>query len=113
MRSTDCDYEIALPLHRLTNFAMGSGYFEGLAPAARREQIDWLRQVYDQLYPTLRLVLYDARRIYSAPITVFGPKLAAIWRFVILPARVSRLPAAPVLPCAAAMLYHMCPWIKS
>lgn len=79
MRSTDCDYEIALPLHRLTTFARGSGYFEGLAPAARREQIDWLRQVYDQLYPTLRLVLYDARRIYCAPITVFGPKLAAIY----------------------------------
>lgn len=79
MRSTDCDYEIALPLHRLKTFACGLGYFEGLGTDARREQIDWLAQAYDQLYPTLRLVLYDARRVYSAPITVFGPKLAAIY----------------------------------
>ena len=79
MRGTECDYEIAMPLHRLENFATGLGYFSGLSRDARREQIDWLAQVYDQLYPTLRLFLYDARRVYSAPITVFGPKLAAIY----------------------------------
>lgn len=79
MRASESDYEIALPLHEIRSFAEGSGYYAGLPATARREQIDWFLGVHDQLYPTLRLFLYDARRVYSAPITVFGPKLAAIY----------------------------------
>lgn len=79
MRSTECDYEIAMPLHEIRSFARGQGYYEGLSPEARREQIDWILTVHEQLYPTLRLFLYDATRVYSAPITIFGPKLAAIY----------------------------------
>ena len=79
MRASDSDYEIALPLHEIRNFAEGSGYYATLPPATRREQIDWILDVHHQLYPTLRLFLYDARRVYSAPITIFGPKLAAIY----------------------------------
>ena len=33
----------------------------------------------DQLYPSLRLCLFDARKLFSAPITVFGPQLAVIY----------------------------------
>lgn len=79
MRSTECDYEIALPFHELCTFARGQGYYRGLDPEIRREQIDWLISVYEQLYPVLRIFLYDARRVFSAPITIFGPKLAAIY----------------------------------
>lgn len=79
MRASDSDYEIALPLHEIRNLAEGSGYYATLPPATRREQIGWILNVHDQLYPTLRLFLYDARRVYSAPITIFGPKLAAIY----------------------------------
>ncbi len=79
MRSTECDYEIAIPLHALESFAAGTGYYAGLSAARRREQLDWIRDVHDQLYPTLRVFLYDAHRVYSAPITIFGPKLAAIY----------------------------------
>jgi transcriptional regulator with XRE-family HTH domain len=79
MRASDSDYEIALPLHEIRNFAEGSSYYATLPPATRREQIDWILDVHHQLYPTLRLFLYDARRVYSAPITIFGPKLAAIY----------------------------------
>ncbi len=35
--------------------------------------------LHDQLYPTLRVALYDQRRLYSAPITVFGPLLAVVY----------------------------------
>jgi len=79
MRASECDYEIALPLHEIEAFALGQGYYAGLDAAIRRDQIDWILSVHDQLYPTLRLFLYDARRVYSAPITIFGPKLAAIY----------------------------------
>ena len=79
MRSTECDYEIAMPLHEVRSFARGTGYYDGLPADARREQIDWILSVHDQLFPTLRLFLYDAARVYSAPVTIFGPKLAAIY----------------------------------
>ena len=79
MRASESDYEIALPLHEIRSFAEGTGYYAGLPAEARREQLDWILSVHEQLYPTLRLFLYDAARVYSAPITVFGPKLAAIY----------------------------------
>jgi hypothetical protein len=31
------------------------------------------------MYPALRLHLFDARRLFSAPVTVFGPLLAVIY----------------------------------
>ncbi|TBX29277.1 helix-turn-helix domain-containing protein [Nioella sediminis] len=79
MRASESDYEIALPLHEMRSFAEGTGYYMDLPAGVRREQIDWILSVHDQLYPTLRLFLYDAARVYSAPITIFGPKLAAIY----------------------------------
>ncbi len=79
MRSAGSDYEIAMPLHEVEAFARAEGYYRGLPAAARREQIDWLISVHDQLYPGLRLFLFDARRVFSSPITVFGPLLAVLY----------------------------------
>lgn len=79
MRSSGSDYEIAMPIHEIASFARAEGYYAGLAPETRREQIDWLIDVYDQLFPRLRLSLFDARRVFSAPITVFGPLLAVLY----------------------------------
>ncbi|WP_210527125.1 helix-turn-helix domain-containing protein [Rubellimicrobium arenae] len=79
MRGARSDHEIALPLHELATFARGEGYYAGLDPALRRAQIAHMRELHRQLYPTLRVHLYDARRVFSAPITVFGPLLAVIY----------------------------------
>lgn len=79
MRSARSDYEIALPLHELAAFAAGTGYYEGLPRAVRTEQIDRLIQLTDQLYPSLRLYLFDAKRVFSAPVTIFGPLLAVVY----------------------------------
>jgi transcriptional regulator with XRE-family HTH domain len=79
MRGAGSDYEIALPLHELTAFATGSGYYEGLSAATRMAQMQHLMALCDQLYPSLRLCLFDARKLFSAPITVFGPLLAVIY----------------------------------
>jgi transcriptional regulator with XRE-family HTH domain len=79
MRGAGSDHEIALPLHELTAFATGTGYYEGLAPEVRLEQLQHLRRLCDQLYPSLRLCLFDARKLFSAPVTVFGPLLAVIY----------------------------------
>lgn len=79
MRGARSDYEIALPQHELTAFATATGYYRGLPADARREQIDRLIELATQLYPALRLHLFDARRLFSAPITVFGPLQAVIY----------------------------------
>jgi transcriptional regulator with XRE-family HTH domain len=79
MRQARSDYEIALPLHELTAFARAEGYYEGLPAPLRLAQIDRLLDLNEQLYPALRLYLYDARRVFSAPVTVFGPLLAVVY----------------------------------
>jgi transcriptional regulator with XRE-family HTH domain len=79
MRSAGSDYEIAMPIHEITAFTRAEAYYAGLDIGVRREQLDWLLTLYDQLYPSLRLFLYDARKVFSAPITVFGPRLAVLY----------------------------------
>ena len=79
LMSGESDYEIALPLNELEAFAQGSGYYDGLGPADRREQIEYLAEMCEQLYPQLRLFLFDAKRVFSAPMTCFGPLLAVIY----------------------------------
>lgn len=79
MRGARSDYEIALPLHELESFASATGYYRGLPAAIRAEQIDRLADLCDTLYPSLRLCLFDARRVFSAPVTIFGPLLAVIY----------------------------------
>lgn len=79
MRGTQSDYEIALPLFEMHSFIAGEGYYAGLPRDIRQGQVDYLLEITEQLYPRLRLYLFDARRLYSAPITVFGPLLAVLY----------------------------------
>lgn len=79
MRGTTSDYEIAIPFHEFESFVSGTGYYAGLDAGVRREQLAWFVEVYDQLFPSLRIYLYDARHVFSAPVTIFGPRLAVIY----------------------------------
>lgn len=79
MRNAQSDYEIALPLYELHSFVQAEGYYSGLPYPVRAAQVEFLLEVCEQLYPRLRIYLFDARRLYSAPLTVFGPLLAAIY----------------------------------
>ncbi|MFN4172686.1 MAG: helix-turn-helix domain-containing protein [Pseudorhodobacter sp.] len=79
MRAARSDYEIALPLHEIAAFAGATGYYAGLAAQVRRDQLDHMIGLCDQLYPSLRIYLFDARRVFSAPVTVFGPLLAVLY----------------------------------
>jgi transcriptional regulator with XRE-family HTH domain len=79
MKGSRSDYEIALPIHELTAFASATGYYAGIPTAVRKAQLDHLATLCDQLYPSLRIYLFDARRVFSAPVTVFGPLLAVVY----------------------------------
>jgi len=78
-KGRESDYEVALPMHELESFVRAEGYYRGLPPGIRHGQIDRILQLCDEMYPVLRLYLFDARRVYSAPLTVYGPLLAVIY----------------------------------
>ena len=63
----------------MESFARAEGYYRGLPAEVRLGQIDHFLDLYHQIYPSLRLYLFDARRVFSAPLTVFGPLIAAVY----------------------------------
>ena len=79
MRSSASDYEIAIPLFEIDSLVRGTGYYEGRPDQVREGQIARFIALHDQLYPSLRVFLFDARRLLSAPLTIFGPLLAVIY----------------------------------
>ncbi|WP_120632947.1 helix-turn-helix domain-containing protein [Ruegeria sp. EL01] len=79
MRSAQSDYEIAMPLYEIHSFAYAAGYYEGLPLHVRLDQIDHLLDLCEQLYPRMRIYLFDAKRLYSAPVTIFGPLLCVFY----------------------------------
>jgi len=73
------DYEIAVPIGEFRAFAAGAGYYAGLPADIRRAQLDHMAERCDALFPTLRLFLFDARQVFSAPVSVFGPMLGVVY----------------------------------
>ncbi|MFS4582522.1 helix-turn-helix domain-containing protein [Phaeobacter sp. C3_T13_0] len=79
MRQSASDYEIAMPIYELDSFAHAVGYYDGLPLDIRLEQLEQFERLCTQLYPRLRVYLFDAKRLYSAPLTVFGPLLSVFY----------------------------------
>jgi len=73
------DLEIAVPVEEITALARSEGYYTGLPAAAARDQIAHLADLAARAFPTLRVSLFDGRRLYSAPVTVFGSRLAVVY----------------------------------
>ncbi|MBU2982928.1 helix-turn-helix domain-containing protein [Lentibacter algarum] len=79
INASPSDYEIALPLYELASFVHGEGYYRGLPEDVRAAQISRFKELHQQLYPRLRIYAFDARQLFSAPVTIFGPLLAALY----------------------------------
>ena len=79
LRDPAHEFEICVPSSELAAFAAGAGYWEGLGHDVRAAQLAHMADLCEELYPSLRLYAFDARRIWSAPITVFGTELAVIY----------------------------------
>ncbi len=73
------DYEIALPIHEIEACAAGTAYYKGADESTRYEQLDFIADQCDQMFPRLRIFIFDAHRVFSSPVTVFGPNLAVIY----------------------------------
>jgi transcriptional regulator with XRE-family HTH domain len=79
LQSGVSDYEISLPIHELQACAEGTAYYEGLEQKIRYEQLEFIADTCSQMFPRLRLFLFDAHKVFSAPVTIFGPGLAVIY----------------------------------
>jgi transcriptional regulator with XRE-family HTH domain len=79
LSSSASDYEIALPLHEIEACAAGTGYYKGVDQDVRYEQLNFIADQCDQMFPRLRVFLFDAHSVFSSPVTVFGPNLAVVY----------------------------------
>ncbi len=78
-RLGDMDVEIAMPLQTLQDLAGGTGPWRGMEVEPRRRQLAHMATLCAEIYPTLRLHLYDGRETFAAPFTVFGRIRAALY----------------------------------
>ena len=79
MRQSLSDYEIATPIFTVDSFATSTGYYRDLPEDIRAEQVAHMLALHDQLYPSLRIFLFDARRLWSSSLTIFGPLVGVIY----------------------------------
>ena len=73
------DYEISIPIHEIEACAAGTSYYNGVSENIRYEQLYFIADQCDQMFPRLRIFLFDAHQVFSSPVTIFGPNLAVIY----------------------------------
>jgi len=76
---TDTDVEISMPIQPLEDLSEGRGIWVSVPLDVRRRQLTHMSELTERLYPTVRLHLYDGQQTFSAPLTVFGLKRAALY----------------------------------
>lgn len=72
-RHPGSELETCMPIQQLEAFAFGEGIWRDLAPADRREQLQRMIDLNEELYPGFRWFLYDGKQTYSISMTIFGP----------------------------------------
>jgi hypothetical protein len=79
LRRPETDMEVCSTLQSVEDFARGHSQWADLPKAERRRALAVMIDRMEELYPTLRWFLFDRRTRYSVPLTIFGPKRAAIY----------------------------------
>lgn len=78
-RQPETEIEVCCASQSLESFARGDNIWRGLDHRVRREQIERMIELTDELYPTFRWSLYDGLCHFSVPVTVFGPLRAVVY----------------------------------
>ncbi|WP_420724100.1 MULTISPECIES: helix-turn-helix domain-containing protein [unclassified Hwanghaeella] len=78
-RIPEMEMEICLSWQVLRTFARGQGVWDEFPKSVRLEQLEYMASLLSELYPRVRLFLFDGRKVYAVPYTVFGPRRAAIF----------------------------------
>ena len=78
-RLPETDMEVCSSLQSVEDFAHGQGVWKNLSVDSRAAQLNAMTVLLDELYPTFRWFLFDGLQRYSVPLTIFGPKRAAVY----------------------------------
>jgi len=79
LQQPDTEIEACACVHAIEELAQGRGIWEGLPGHHRIEQIERMATLCHELYPSFRLFLFDRKRCYSVPFSVFGSTRAAVF----------------------------------
>ncbi len=78
-RAPEADIEMCMPVQSFEIFAAGAGVWQGLPVRERQRQIDHIARTVDELYPAFRMYLFDGRKRFAPPMTLFGYTRAAVY----------------------------------
>lgn len=78
-RHPGSELETCMPQHHLESFAMGEGIWRDLPLADRRQQLQRMIELNEELYPGFRWFLYDGKQTYSISLTIFGPMRVSLF----------------------------------
>lgn len=78
-RMPEMEMEICCSWQVLRSFALGQGIWSDMPQSVRLEQLDAMARLFSELYPRVRLFLFDGMKMYAVPYTVFGPRRAALF----------------------------------
>lgn len=78
-RLPEMEMEICCSKQLLEGFARAEWIWQGLDATSRDGQLASMSEIFHELYPRVRMFLFDGLEMYSIPYTVFGPRRAAIF----------------------------------
>lgn len=79
LQQPETEVEACACVQALEELGRGQGIWNGLPARDRFDQLEHMAQLCHELYPSFRLFLFDRRRSYSVPFTVFGAARAALF----------------------------------
>ncbi len=79
LQQPETEIEACACVQAIEELAQGRGIWTGLSARHRVEQIERMASLSRELYPSFRLFLFDRKRCYSVPFTVFGSTRAALF----------------------------------
>ena len=79
LKSGVSDYEIAIPIHEIEACAAGTAYYASVDRDSRYAQMNLVADLCEEMFPRLRIFLFDAHKVFSSPVTIFGPNLAVVY----------------------------------
>jgi transcriptional regulator with XRE-family HTH domain len=78
-REPGSDMEVCSSVQSLVGFTRGEGIWSEVSLPERRAQLAHIARLTEELYPRLRWFLFDGLQRYAVPVTIFGPKRAALY----------------------------------
>jgi len=78
-RGAENDLEICMSIHGIQDLFGGHSLWRGLTRRTREDQKQKMVAVLKELYPGVRLYLFDGLKRYASPYTVFGNRRAVLF----------------------------------